>query len=53
MNVLGTYTVRLTGSKKNIKRTVYTDGNRFFIKWYGNMIEVRRETNDFYTVEAY
>ena len=33
--------VYLTGSKKTLKdRMVYTDGNDFFIKWYGNYVKV-------------
>lgn len=28
------------GSRRKIERTVYTDGQKYFVKWYGEYIEV-------------
>ena len=36
----GTKLVYLTGSKKTIKRTVWKDGDKYYIKWYGEKIQV-------------
>lgn len=47
----------LTGSRKSIERTVYTDGMTYFVKWYGEYIEVENHstlaTMGWMTVEAY
>ena len=51
---IGQYFVYLTGSHKKIVRAIYKDENgRLFCKWHGNMIEVARGTNDYYTIERY
>lgn len=28
------------GSRRFYERTIYTDGFRFYVKWFGNLIEV-------------
>lgn len=53
MKNIGTYKVYLTGSKKTIKRAIYEQDGKTFCKWYGQMIEVLKGTNDYYTVEQY
>ncbi len=46
--------VYLTGSQKSVERTIYEDDNgRYYVKWYGNMIEVRRSGYGYATVEKY
>lgn len=45
--------VWLTGSRREIERVIYQDGERFFVKWYGNMIQVEQGRSGFYTVEMY
>ncbi len=37
--------VWLKGSRRKIERTVYTDGKKYFIKWYGEYIEVINQDN--------
>ena len=54
MKSIGTYEIYLTGSRKYTKRAVTTDGTKYFIKWYGNMVEVKRGyAGYFMTVEKY
>lgn len=54
MQNVGNYMIWLTGSRKTIKRAVYQDGTRYFIKWYGQIIEVARNASGaFYSVEEY
>ena len=43
----------LTGSRKTIKRMVYKDNDKFYIKWYGNPIEVIKANMGYTTVESY
>ena len=50
---MGTCAIWLTGSKKRVQRVVYKIGGQFFVKWYGNMIEVKRGTHSFYSIEEY
>lgn len=51
----GKYAVFLTGSKRNVARSVYEDDQkRFWIMWYGKYIEVKRnESGTYYTAEQY
>ena len=51
----GRYRVYLRGSRKHIERTIYEDENgKCFVKWYGNLIEVKRGNGGTYgTVEMY
>ena len=51
----GKYAVFLTGSKRNVARNVYEDDQkRFWIKWYGKHIEVKRsDFGNYWTVEPY
>ena len=54
MTRVGTHKIYLTGSRKFIERCVVTDGTKYFIKWYGNMIEVKLGFSGYFrTVEAY
>jgi len=39
---LGSDIVWLRGSQRTIRRTIYVDGGKTFIVWYGDLIEVRR-----------
>lgn len=47
----------LTGSKKRVNRTIYTENGKYFMKWYGEFIEVFNVypnlTMGWITVEAY
>lgn len=51
--------VTLTGSQKRVDRVIYTDGSKYYIKWYGTMIEVNnvygigKVTAGWRTVEQY
>ncbi len=53
------YKVWLKGSRRMVERTVYTDGQNYFIKWYGNYIAVKNAsgfnnvTSGWVTVEEY
>lgn len=51
----GRYAIFLTGSKRNVERSVYEDEQkRFWIKWYGKYIEVKRsDFGNYWTVEPY
>ena len=55
MKSIGNYPVYLTGSKKTVNRAVKTpDNEKFYIVWYGQLIEVvRGYAGYFKTVEAY
>ena len=48
----GQYPIFLRGSLEYIRRCVYQDPNtnKFFIIFYDNIIEVKRDKCDFYTV---
>ena len=42
------------GSRKHIKRTIYKDNGKYFVKWYGEYIEVvDTHTTGFETVLDY
>ena len=48
----------MSGSRKEIDRAIYTDGKKYFVKWYGQYIEVYNihggiVTSGWRTVEAY
>lgn len=49
----GQYKVWLKGSRRTITRSIYEKDGRWFIIWGGQTVEVKRGTNNFYTVEAY
>lgn len=55
MKNLYSYTIYLSGSGITIKRNVYFDEEKekYFIKYYGNYIEVRPSYCSFTTVESY
>lgn len=53
MNKLDNDYVWLIGSRKRITRSIYTDGCKFYVKWYGQYIEVRKGTCGYVTVEQY
>lgn len=40
MTKLHTGKIWMTGSKMTVTRTIYTDGTRHYIRWYGQYIEV-------------
>ena len=42
-----------TGSKKHEIRTIYKDDEKYFIKWYGEMIGVHKMYGSWMTVEKY
>ena len=51
---MGFYPIWFTGTRRTYSRTVYKKDDRFFVKWYGELIEVKRgESGNFYTVEEY
>ena len=44
------------GSKRFYERAIYTDGYRFYVKWFGNLIEVKEYelgANQWHTVGQY
>jgi len=45
--------IYLTGSRKTIQRVVFTENNLYFIKWYGQYIQVEKCATGFCTVEKY
>lgn len=51
--------VFLKYSRRKLERTVYTDGQKYFIKWYGEYVEVvntdgvNEVTDRWVTVESY
>lgn len=49
----GKYAIWLTGSRMTIQRTVWKIGEKHFVKWGGNLIEVMRGTHSYYSVEEY
>ena len=50
----GRYAIFLTGSKRNVERSVYEDEQkRYWIKWYGKYIEIKRGISGYYTAEPY
>lgn len=53
MKRIGMMSIYLTGSRKTIERVVVSDGEKFFITWYGQLIEVKQGTHRFYTVLDY
>ena len=42
-----------TGTQRTFWRTLYKSDCKYFCKWYGRMIEVKRSWNGFVTVEQY
>lgn len=53
MKSLGKNPVWLTGSRKTVRRTVRTDGAKFYITWYGQVVEVKDSGNGYVTVDKY
>ena len=55
MKSCGRYSIYLTGSQSYTQRVVYeAENGKFYIKWYGNVIEVYRGVCGGYaTVEKY
>lgn len=54
MKNIGSYPVYLTGSNKTVKRVVLKDNDKYFIKWYGQLIEVVRGFSGYFrSLEAY
>ena len=53
MKNMGKYSIYLTGSRKTIQRSVYEENGKYFIKFYGQYIEVVRNWSDYCTVEKY
>ena len=53
MKNYGRYKINFTGSKTTIERTVYEKDDKYFVKWYGEYIEVTRNSFGWKTVEAY
>lgn len=49
----GKYSVYLKGSHTSIERVIYEHEGKFYIKFYGELIEVRHLMQDFATVEEY
>ena len=50
----GRYRIYMTGSKCYIDRSVYEDKDgKCYIKWYGQMVEVKHSTCGYVTVESY
>lgn len=49
--------VAMRGTGKEIIRTVYTDGSKYYVKWYGEFIEVENKfpgvTAGWKTVDLY
>ena len=44
------------GSRKHYERAIYTDGFRFYVKWFGNYIQVAEDeagSNHWHTVGKY
>lgn len=48
-----TVAVWMTGSRVKIRRVLYTDGSKYFVKWYGNLVEVKQIDDKWISVEAY
>ena len=53
IDTIGKDRVYLTGSRRTIERVICKNAGKFFIAWYGNMIEVKKGNSGYYTVEAY
>lgn len=49
----GKYSVYLKGSHTSIERVIYEHEGKFYIKFHGELIEVRHLMQDFATVEEY
>jgi len=49
----GSYSIWLTGSRKTVRRCVWERNGKTYIKWYGDMVEVKRGAHSYYTVEEY
>ena len=52
-NSIGNYPIWMKGSRRTERRNVYEKDGRFFVKWYGELIEVNRDSSGFVTVEEY
>lgn len=53
IDTIGKDRVYLTGSRRTIERVIHKEAGKFFVVWYGNMIEVKKGSSGYYTVEAY
>ena len=54
MAKLGVYPIYFIGSRITVNRVVFTDNQKFFVRWYGNLIEVERGMGGYFqTVETY
>lgn len=54
MKNLGSYPVYLIGSRRTVKRVVLDNNGKYFIKWYGQLIEVVRGFSGYFrSVEEY
>lgn len=51
----GAYPVYFIGSRQLVMRTVYTENNKYYVRWFGNFIEVERNPRDgnFKTIGTY
>lgn len=45
--------IYFTGSEKTYKRVIYTDGEHYYVKWYGDLIEVEDSYPRWKTVKDY
>lgn len=45
--------VYFTGSRRHYVRTVYAENDKFFVKWYGEFIEVKKTRFGYVTVFQY
>ena len=53
MEKLSIYSVYFTGSRKNYKRCIRTDGAKYYVQWYRELIEVAKDNHGWYTVDPY
>ena len=54
MAKMGVYSVYFIGSRITVNRVIFTDNQKFYVRWYGNLIEVKRGTGGYFqTVETY
>lgn len=45
--------VYLTGSRRTIQRIVFEENGLYYVKWYGEYIQVAKAATGYYTVEPY
>lgn len=52
---LGAFPVYFKGRRELIMRTVFVENNKYYVRWFGNFIEVEKNPTDgeFRTVETY